>query len=62
MKNEVPARERANLIWQQDGAPYHRSQEITNYLNAQYREWIGENGNYAWPPRSPDLTPLDFSL
>lgn len=62
VENEVPARERANLIWQQDGAPYHRSQEITNYLNAQYREWIGENGNYAWPPRSPDLTPLDFSL
>lgn len=22
--------------------------------------WIGRNGPIFWPPRSPDLTPLDF--
>ena len=28
-----------------------------------YREkWIGRGGPIAWPPRSPDLTPLDFFL
>jgi hypothetical protein len=24
--------------------------------------WIGRGGPIAWPPRSPDLTPLDFFL
>ena len=24
--------------------------------------WIGRGGPVAWPPRSPDLTPLDFFL
>ena len=24
--------------------------------------WIGRDGPHAWPPRSPDLTPLDFFL
>ena len=32
-------------------------------LNRVYREkWIGRGGPVAWPPRSPDLTPLDFSF
>ncbi|GFS63633.1 uncharacterized protein TNCV_1961891 [Trichonephila clavipes] len=24
--------------------------------------WIGRDGPIAWPPRSPDLTPLEFFL
>jgi hypothetical protein len=24
--------------------------------------WLGQGGPMAWPPRSPDLTPLDFFL
>jgi len=24
------------------------------------RRWVGRGGPTAWPPRSPDLTPLDF--
>jgi hypothetical protein len=24
--------------------------------------WIRRGGTIAWPPRSPDLTPLDFSV
>jgi hypothetical protein len=24
--------------------------------------WFGRGGKIAWPPRSPDLTPLDFSV
>jgi hypothetical protein len=24
--------------------------------------WIGRSGPIAWPPRSPDLTPVDFFL
>ena len=26
----------------------------------QYLRWIGRGGPIPWPPRSPDLTPLDF--
>ena len=24
--------------------------------------WLGRGGPVAWPPRSPDLTPLDYYL
>lgn len=26
------------------------------------QRWIGRGGIVAWPPRSPDFTPLDFYL
>jgi hypothetical protein len=24
--------------------------------------WVGHDGPIPWPPRSPDITPLDFFL
>ena len=30
--------------------------------NAFPNSWIGRGGPIAWPPRSPDLTPMDFSV
>lgn len=53
-----------NIMWfQQDGAPAHTSREVTNYLNIVFpNRWIGKFGPVAWPPRSPDLTPLDYFL
>ena len=62
IEDQVPQIELQYLVWQQDGAPYHRSQEINNYLSNRYQYWIGENGNLGWPPRSPDLTPMDYFL
>lgn len=62
IENEIPACERDQLIWQQDGAPYHRGEIITDFLNQHYNRWIGINGTISWPARSPDLTPLDFFL
>lgn len=62
ISNNIPQWEHPNLIWQQDGAPYHRSAEITRFLNENFREWIGQNGTIFWPARSPDLTPMDFFL
>lgn len=49
-------------IWfQQDGAPPHNTRAVTELLNQRFpRRWIGKNGPFKWPPRSPDLTPLDF--
>ena len=57
----VPENEREDLIFMQDGAPGHFSILARNWLNQNYRDrWIGRGGPIAWPPRSPDMTPMDF--
>ena len=36
---------------------------VREFLNETFRNrWIGRNGPTPWPPRSPDITPLDFFL
>ncbi|KAJ4426761.1 hypothetical protein ANN_26560, partial [Periplaneta americana] len=48
-------------VFQQDGAPPHYALHVTDHLNECFpQRWIGRGGPTAWPPRSPDLTPLDF--
>jgi len=33
------------------------------FLDATFpNNWIGRDGPTPWPPRSPDITPLDFFL
>jgi len=52
-----------NIMFQQDGAPAHYATTIREFLNEQFPgNWIGRRGPVEWPPRSPDLTPLDFFL
>lgn len=52
-----------HLIFQQDGAPPHYALPVRQYLDEVFPEkWIGRRGAIEWPPRSPDLTPLDFFL
>lgn len=51
-----------NVVFQQDGAPAHFSTVVTTWLNENFGAWIGRGGTLKWPPRSPDLTPLDFFL
>ena len=49
--------------YQQDGAPPHWRMDVRDSLNATFpNRWIGRDGPNCWPPRSPDLTPLDFFL
>lgn len=58
---EVPLQTRQNMWLQNDGCPAHYARNVRNYLNGRYpRRWIGRLGPIAWPPRSPDLNPLDF--
>jgi hypothetical protein len=46
-----------------DGAPAHHAAPVRNWLNEHFDErWIGRGEPFRWPPRSPDLTPLDFFL
>jgi hypothetical protein len=48
----LPARRRTLQSW-----------EVREYLNTHFPgRWIGKAEPVAWPPRSPDLTPLDFFL
>ena len=51
------------IHFQQDGAPPHYLGEVHEYLNTRFPgRWIGRAAPIAWPPRSPDLTPMDFFL
>lgn len=51
------------IIFQQDGAPPHWGLHVRGFLNQTYPDrWIGRDGPIPWPPRSPDITPLDFFL
>ncbi|XP_056413945.1 membrane cofactor protein-like isoform X7 [Hyla sarda] len=48
---------------QQDGAPPHYGCQVRAFLDEQFPgKWIGHRGPVEWPPRSPDLTTLDFHL
>ena len=53
-----------NDIWfQHDGAPPHFARAVRQFLDLTFpNRWIGRRGPIEWPPRSPDITPLDFFL
>ncbi|KAG8311368.1 hypothetical protein J6590_108574 [Homalodisca vitripennis] len=52
--------QRDNIVFQQDGAPPHFSNEVCQWLTDNYPTWIGRAGTVASPARSPDLSPMDF--
>lgn len=58
---EVPEELRQGHWLQNDGCPAHYAVPVRAYLNRTYPgRWIGRLGPILWPPRSPDLNPLDF--
>lgn len=60
---DIPLNERQTMWWQQDGASPHFFEQVREYLDNTFPgKWIGRNGAIVWPPRSPDITPLDFFL
>lgn len=59
--DDIPLNIRQVLWYQHDGAPPHFGLQVRNFLNQHFpQRWIGRGGTVRWPPRSPDLTPLDF--
>ena len=51
------------FYFQQDGAPPHYHNRVTEYLKETLPgRWIDRRGAAEYPPRSPDLTPLEFYL
>lgn len=61
--DDLPLAEYSTMWMQLDGAPAHFRLTVREWLNAAFPgRWIGRGGPAAWPPRSPDITPLDFFL
>lgn len=60
----LPLNVRQDMYLQLDGASIHNSRNVRGWLNQQFpMRWIGRNSPFErWPPRSPDITPLDFYL
>ena len=53
----------SDVIFQQDGEPPRYATHVRDFLNATFQEkWVVWRGSIEWPPRSPDLTPMDFFL
>ena len=46
-------------LFQQDGAPAHRSRHTVAYLRSKVPEFIEPEN---WPPNSPDLNPVDYAV
>jgi hypothetical protein len=59
----VPLHIRRELWLQQDGVPLHFGRNVTAFLNHHFQNhWIGRQCPITWPPRSPNLAPLDYNL
>lgn len=59
----LPLAEHRNIFYQHDGAPPHNAYLVNNYLQETfYDQWIASNGPFLWPPRSPDLSVLDYFI
>ncbi|KAJ8728535.1 hypothetical protein PYW07_006231 [Mythimna separata] len=57
----VPEDVRQAMWLQNDGCPAHYATAVRAQLDETYpNRWIGRLGPILWPPRSPDLNPLDF--
>lgn len=60
---DVPLDIIRRMYYMHDGAPAHFSRRARAYLQRRFgNRWIGRGGPIPWPPRSPDLNPLDFSF
>ena len=54
----------SNTAWyQMDGAPAHSTRDVYLFLERLFDgKFIANAGPYLWPPRSLDLTAVDFFL
>jgi hypothetical protein len=58
--NQLDDLELTNAYFQQDGATCHTSRRALAEIASFFQDRVVSKG--LWPPRSPDLTPLDFFL
>ncbi|KAJ8950218.1 hypothetical protein NQ318_006192 [Aromia moschata] len=61
--DDMPLIDRANRWFQLDGCPAHYTLLVRQWLHNHFSgRWIGRGRDCPrpWPPRSPDLTTMDF--
>lgn len=56
LKDNFP---RNDYVFQQDGAPWHAAKTTQRFLKDNMRNFWSKE---MWPPSSPDLNPLDYSI
>lgn len=62
-RTDFAAMDLRDIWFQQDGATPHTATATIDLLHTQFPgRVISKNGDCNWPPRSCDLTPLDFFL
>ena len=49
---------KSSYVFQQDGAPAHTAKVVQAWMAEKMNFWPKD----FWPPQSPDLNPLDFSI
>ena len=63
---DVPLDLRRHMWFQHDGAPAHYARPVQEWLHRHFpKRWIGRGDArvpVGWPPRSPELTAMDFFL
>ncbi|KAJ4436560.1 hypothetical protein ANN_16592 [Periplaneta americana] len=60
---DTPLINRQHIHFLHDGASANFSRTARRYSDVRFPDrWIGRGGPIAWPPRSPDLNPLDLYL
>ena len=47
------------FVFQQDGAPAHQARDTVTFLERETPDFIPPT---LWPPNSPDLNPVDYSI
>jgi hypothetical protein len=61
--DEMPLAVRCLVYFRQEGAPLHFAGEVRNWLDEViHGQWIGRRGQIEWPPRSPNLSSLEFFI
>ncbi|GBM12798.1 hypothetical protein AVEN_247573-1 [Araneus ventricosus] len=60
---DLPLSDLRNVWFQHDGDTPHKVSSVQQYIRDTFQQQvIGYSGCVEWPPRSPDLNPLDFFL
>ena len=64
LMTEIEARILHDILFQQDGATCHTARETMDLLRSLRfgEQFISRLGPVDWPPRSCDITPMDFYL
>ncbi|GBN33764.1 hypothetical protein AVEN_212373-1 [Araneus ventricosus] len=59
---DLPLNDLRNVWFQHDGAPPQKVSSVQQYIRDAFQQHVIGYGCVEWPPRSPDLNPMDFFL